>query len=361
VVTGESTADLPFDLSSRRLTRALSELRPGAEVEEVRVRDSSVHGSGHASTADRLVLDVRYAAGRDAGLPGSLLLKTFLDHPHAPRVMYRTEARFYREIRPELSIETPACYGFLYDEDDRRSGILMEDLSSRAAEFPNATSAVSLENVRALLATLAELHAQFWASPRFAGDLDWVPTPQAGGMHDVFEEIGLALVRDQLSIPFKAELMRPLGLSPEQLWDGLWKVQKLLDSEPRTLLHGDTHIGNTYLLPGGGAGLVDWQLMIKAVWAHDVTYLIVTSLPVEARRTHEKDLFAFYCDELSRRGVDAPSDEQAWHLYRCAAVWGLVIGWLITPPQNYGEAITAENILRLVTAVRDLESFRALG
>jgi aminoglycoside phosphotransferase (APT) family kinase protein len=339
----------------------LSKAHGGVEVAEVRVRESSVHGSGHASTADRLVLDLLYAPGRDAGLPDSMLLKTFLEHPHAPRVMYRTEARFYREIRPELSIETPAYYGFLYDERDRRSGILMEDLSSRAAEFPDATGTVSMENVRALLATLAELHAQFWATPRFAGDLDWVPTPQAGGMHDVFEEIGLALVRDQLSIPFKAELMKPLGLSPERLWEGLWKVQKLLDAEPRTLLHGDTHIGNTYLLPGGGAGLVDWQLMIKAVWAHDATYLIITSLPVEARRAHEKDLLAFYRDELSRNGVVAPSADEAWHLYRCAAVWGLVIGWLITPPQNYGEEITAENILRLVTAVRDLESFRALG
>lgn len=355
-----SAAELPFDLSPERLTRALSEVSEAVEIREVRIRESSVHGSGHASTADRLILDVVYAPGRDAGLPDSLLLKTFLEHPHAPRVMYRTEARFYRAIRPELSIETPACYGFLYDEEDRRSGILMEDLSLRAAEFPNATTAVSTENVRALLATLAELHAEYWATPRFAGDLDWVPTPRSGGMHDVFEEVGLPLVRDQLSIPFKAELMKPLDISPERLWEALLKVQELLDCEPRTLLHGDTHIGNTYLLPGGDAGLVDWQLMIKAVWAHDVTYLIITSLPVEARRAHEKDLLGFYCEELSRRGVDAPSPEEAWRLYRCSAVWGLVIGWLITPPQNYGEEITAENILRLVTAVRDLESFRAL-
>jgi hypothetical protein len=41
-------------------------------------------------------------------------------------------------------------------------------------------------------------------------------------------------------------------------------------------------------------------------------------------------------------------------------VWGLVIGWLITPPVNYGVPITEANIARLVTAAQDLESFRAL-
>jgi hypothetical protein len=38
----------------------------------------------------------------------------------------------------------------------------------------------------------------------------------------------------------------------------------------------------------------------------------------------------------------------------------LVIGWLITPTENYGEAITAANLLRLVTALRDLETLDAL-
>jgi len=42
-------------------------------------------------------------------------------------------------------------------------------------------------------------------------------------------------------------------------------------------------------------------------------------------------------------------------------IWGLVIGWLITPPVNYGTAITATNIARLVTAAEDLESFQALA
>ena len=49
--------------------------------------------------------------------------------------------------------------------------------------------------------------------------------------------------------------------------------------------------------------------------------------------------------------------DSAWRLYRHSIMWGLVIGWLITPPANYGEAITSANIRKLVAAVQDLESF----
>jgi len=37
-----------------------------------------------------------------------------------------------------------------------------------------------------------------------------------------------------------------------------------------------------------------------------------------------------------------------------------VIGWLITPPENYGEKITTANIQRLVSAVLGLETFEVL-
>ena len=41
-------------------------------------------------------------------------------------------------------------------------------------------------------------------------------------------------------------------------------------------------------------------------------------------------------------------------------IWGLVIGWLITPPVNDGVPISVANISRLVSAADDLESFRAI-
>jgi aminoglycoside phosphotransferase (APT) family kinase protein len=395
------------ELDASLMTDLLSEQHPGVEVANVRVADRAHRGDGSSSTADRVTLDIEYVDGRDAGLPTRMICKAVLldkrlrfgpsairmtgtllhslgrlpfgdaarswtfaairayqkRYPHAPDAMYRNEVRFYREVRPKLEIEAPRAFSSVYDDDARTFGILMEDLSRRSAIFPNATMRQDGDRLRQLLATLAALHSAFWESPRLDTDLRWVATPRSGGMYPVFQALGLDIVRNQLEHnPFKADLIAPLGRSVEELWAALWRLQAHLDSSPRTLLHGDPHIGNTYLLPDGRAGFLDWQLMVKGRWAHDVTYVMVTGLAVEDRRAMEHELLCFYLEELRRHGVlSPPSFDEAWADYRRTVAWGLVIGWLITPPENYGERVTSANIERLVHAAVDLGTFDLIG
>jgi len=58
--------------------------------------------------------------------------------------------------------------------------------------------------------------------------------------------------------------------------------------------------GNTYLLPQGSAGLLDWQLSVRGYCMHDVSYLLVTSLPIALRREHERSLLDRYRERLNR-------------------------------------------------------------
>jgi Ecdysteroid kinase-like family len=348
------------DLTPERFTAVLAERWPGVVVESVRVIGTSRFGEGRASTADRVTFSLDYAPGYDAGLPPRLLLKTCLLEPHIPRTLYDNEVRFYRDIRHELTIETPQVFATAIDEPTGRFGVLMEDLTLRSARFPNATTPVTLEEVTNIVSTVAELHAQYWASPRFARDLRWLGTPCSGSLCETLKVVVPELLREQLKLDFKAEIIEPLHRTGEQLLGALRKVLEILDSAPSTLLHGDTHIGNTYMLNDAKGGLLDWQLMERGRWAQDLTYFLVTALDPGDRRTHERDLIAFYLDELRRRGVEPPSMNEAWQLHRQTVVWGLVVGWLITPPQHYGQDITAANLSRLVTAVQDLETFRLL-
>jgi hypothetical protein len=385
----------------------LHRLHPEVAVASVEVLERARCGDGIASTADRVVLGVEFEPGRDAGLPSRMVLKTLLLHPllrfglpailslagvsraveslpgfgngarsllfvlvglyqrffpHAPDPMYLNEVRFYTELRPELEIEAPRVFGGLFDEGSRHFGILMEDLDLRGARFPNATTDVPLESIRDLVANLARLHAAFWESPRFQGDLAWLPDRLSGGMFPVFHGIGRELIRYQVEqYAPKATLLTPLGRSVDGLWEDLWVSQRALAAGPCTLLHGDTHVGNSYLLPDGSGGFLDFQLSVRGHWANDVTYLLVTGLAPEERGKRERELLGFYLDELRRHGVAEPPDaEEAWQAYRLAVIWGLVIGWLITPPVNYGPAITDANVSRLVTACQELESFEAL-
>lgn len=395
--------DSKAGLTPEWLESVVSEGHPGAHITQVNVASSSLAGDGLASTADRIVLDVTYAPLADAGLPTRMLLKTILlgqglrvgpsairglaaalggigrlpfgqpvqsslfhaltrfqeRFPQAPDAMYENEVRFYREIRPVLELETPAVYASLRDPRSRRFGVLMEDLNIRRARFPSALDELTGENLRAILSTLAALHARFWASPRLEGDLSWVPRSTAGGMFEVFDGLGLELIRAQLDLyPFKRALIEPVGHSLDSMWDAMWATQRAMETLPQTLLHGDPHIGNTYLLPDGGGGLLDWQLMMRGCFAHDVAYVIASGLPTPTRRLEERALVQHYLDALASHGVTtAPTFDDAFELYRRAISWGLVIGWLITPPQNYGEALTSANIARLVAAAVDLGTF----
>jgi hypothetical protein len=351
------------DLTTEVLGAALADRVPGVVVDEVEIVDAKHAGEGVASTADRVVVDLTYAPGTSGDLPNRFILKTMLASPHAPRAMYENEARFYREIRDELDIETPQVFASHFDPRTGRFGLLLEDLTARGARFPSALDPVSLAELRSILGNLASLHARFWDSPRFTAELSWVPTPMSGGMFDVFDAIGLELVEDQVARhPFKAELIAPLGRTVTQMWAPLWQVQRQHTVAPTTLLHGDPHVGNTYLLPGERGGLLDWQLMVRGSWAHDVTYVLITALDSEVRLAHQRDLLAEYLDRLASAGVETvPTLDTAFTQYRAAALWGLVIGWLICPPENYGPEITAANIARMVAAVEDLETFAAIA
>ncbi len=385
------------------LESAVAQRHEGVRVRSVKLAEASRAGDGLASTADRLALVIEYDEDADVGLPTRMLLKTILlggglrvgpgairllaratnglgllpfgipsrdllfrgltrfqeRFPQAPDAMYENEVRFYRDIRPELTVETPRTFASLRDPKSRRFGVLMEDLGARKARFPTACDELTAADMRALLSTLAALHAHFWKSPRLENDLAWVPTSTSGGMFEVFDGLGRELIRAQLALyPFKRDLIAVLGRELDEMWAATWATQRAMKGEPQTLLHGDPHIGNTYLLPDGTAGLLDWQLMMRGCFAHDVTYVMASGLPTDVRRREERALLAHYLDALAARGVPSPpSLDATFELYRRNISWGLVIGWLITPPQNYGIEITSANVRRLATAAADLGTF----
>ena len=194
------------DLTPEVLGAALAGRAPGVVVEGVDIVAAKRCGEGVASTADRVVIDLTYAAGTAPGLPRRLVLKTMLASPHAPAAMYENEVRFYRELRGELDIEAPTAFASHFDPATGRFGLMLEDLTARGARFPSALDPVGLDEVRSILGHLATMHARFWDSPRFDDELAWVATPMSGGMFDVFDLIGLELIEDQVSRnPFKAE------------------------------------------------------------------------------------------------------------------------------------------------------------
>ena len=79
---------------------------------------------------------------------------------------------------------------------------------------------------------------------------------------------------------FKTELVGKIGWTGSELQAGTKALHRHQMSLDQCLVHGDTHLGNTYFLPDGQCGLLDWQLMGRGHPMHDVSYIIATALSI---------------------------------------------------------------------------------
>lgn len=348
----------PADLTAAQLTELITVVHPGTVVQSFEVLKASHFGEGMVSTADRALLKLHYAQN-PAHLPQQTMLKLQRDIGPIIKSIYINETRFYLQLSRECGITTPQVLGGGYDTDSGAYGLLLEDLGLQGATFPNVTSNPDpVAHVSAVIEQLAALHARFWQSPRFATDLAWLETHQQGPVSELLAMSIPIISEEELKVAaFKRDTIAAVGMTLPELIAGTQALQKHQAMLPQTFVHGDTHLGNTYGLPGGCAGLLDWQLCVRGYGMHDVSYIINTGLPVAERRQHERALLQHYRDSLLRYGVnDAPSLDTLWQEHARAVIWQLYVGWLGVSHLNYGWEILATNLQRVATAWRDLDT-----
>jgi hypothetical protein len=273
---------------------------------------------------------------------------------------FENEVNFYTRIRPDLDIETPLGLGGRFDPATGRFVLLMEDLAPRQPHIHSMADPSDIAAVEALLDTYARLHAYHWRTPRFAGDLAWMQGQVTGPLEALFD----SFVRDHIAREldremFKREFVEELGTSETELYACMKAVKRHQATLPQTILHGDAHYANTYRLPDGTGGLLDWQVNARGFLMHDIGYLIQTALSVNARRWHERELLGYYRDRLGAHGVaDLPEAEALWREYRLSLVYGFHMGWLTAPRENYGWEIAVLGNHRTKAACLDHDSVR---
>lgn len=353
------------DLTVDVLNTVLRQQNPTARLDGYTVVESHLYGSGQASTAGRVVIEPHYGAGSPMDLPRRIVVKlartdeeVCFGGEHQVRGLYANEVNVYLRLQPHRFLEAPRALGGHYDPRSQTFMLMLEDLRDRGARFPNVTVDITLDHVRRLLEVLALLHARHWNSPALDRELSWTESHLHGEIHALFNNparVPAAIDHLTQTIQFKREMVQRLGTTTAQLYDDMRRVQQHQARLPQTIVHGDCHLANTYVLPDGRVGLLDWQLSCRGHAIHDVAYIIATALSVEARRTHERKLLAYYLECLRAAGVaTAPDFDALWHEYRLAMVWCVYIGWLTTNTTNYGWEIAVMNHLRVMTAYEDL-------
>lgn len=351
-------------------TQVARSLYPDLTVTTAKLVKIHAYGDGNVSTTERAVFDLEYAPGAP-DLPQRVMIKLSLGLPSQDAdewylqlySLFKNEVNFYNGIRPELDIEAPRTLGGYFDPATKQYLLILEDLGARKASFPTMLDVVGVEDVKNVLDVYARLHASYWDSPRFAKDLSWVETHLDGGVETLMRTAIPAGIRNELALhKFKREALEWLGTSEPQLFAGMCALKAHQATLPQTLLHGDSHLMNTYRLQNGAAGLHDWQLCVRGYALNDVSYFITTSLSIELRRKHEVELLSYYRDKLSGFGVETPPDEATlWNEYRRATHWSLYNGWLPCPAESYGWDLLATAVQRVAVAFSDHDTHRLVA
>jgi Phosphotransferase enzyme family len=337
----------------------------GARVTDVEITRRT------SGTSSRAALRVGYNdAGTAAGLPTNLFAKSTASWKQRLLLglgdMIQRETLFFNHVRPLVEFEAPLGYYAGYDPRSWRSLCLMEDVAvTRGATFLEPGSRVSHDAMNGLLSTLATLHAAFWESPAFARELAFLTTP----LHFKAKISALIGMRERsLSGARRAGHLIPAAFSGRQddLWEAYGRSFEILSTPPFTVLHGDSHIGNTYETAHGEMGFADWQVTSKGGWAYDVAYTLTTGLTIEDRRAWERELIGSYIKRLAEAGGPSLDFDDAWLSYRRAVphayfAWAFALGQSRLQPAMQPPSTSREMITRTSQALADLDTLAALG
>ena len=261
-----------------------------------------------------------------------------------------------------LPLDHPDVYAAVIDEDRRDFLMIMEDVVARGADPRDSTRPLSVEQAAAGVRGLARLHSEYWGNRLTEQpSLDWVePFVAFAGL----EYAPLHIAHERLGDTVPAVI---IALSGAELFVDIWAryIGTLTESSawPATLLHGDPHIGNTYVLPGDDVGFLDWQMVRRGNFSLDLGYLLQGALTVEDRRRAERGLLGEYRDALRLPDAETPTAQDIWLGYRASVAHGLAI-WMAT--LSGGDAWQRPDIClafaqRYSAAFVDLETQQALA
>ena len=334
------------EIDPELLSAAVAPRFPGARARSVEVVDA------HSGTTGRARLRVAWEPGSDA--PEALFAKLApTDEIQRQMVittgMGRREARFYDTLTDNVPVRTAASYATAWTDDGSGYWMLIEDLAASGCSFPSWRDPDQEGVAAGTLDTLARLHAGFWESPRLQEEFPWIERPMRSDFAPVLVQSGLEQFGDEMPAAFH-ELARIYVEHTEA-------VNDLMDEGPKTLIHGDAHLGNLFL-DGAEVGLLDWACTCRAPGLRDVGYFLCNSIDAELRRDREHDLVRGYLEALAKAGAPAPSFDDAFMRYRRYALCAWVAATVTAAVGDRMQAleIGMRSMKRATRAIVELET-----
>ena len=346
------------DVDARWLEAALSERYPGAQLRGFEVLDA------HSGTTSRARIALDYATRGSGDPPQTIFLK--ITPPGFVSRLFlgatgigQNEVRFYRDLRPELPVRAPRVHGIRSLGDGRQFVLLLEDLGAQDVHLATVGDRVSREQAEQVMEALAVLHARYRDESGVSTLPEWLPSFESrvarGDM--AWERFITGMMVERACARFASEMPPELAEIAALCSGKRDHLESLWSRGPRTLCHGDCHVGNLFFEPEG-VGFLDWQVCARAPGLRDVSYFLANSLPTKLRSEYERELIAHYLEALTAAGVPAPSLEEAFESHRLFVLYA----WIATAftaaagDALQDEAIALAGFRRSTAAALELDS-----
>ena len=286
------------------------------------------------ATASKLHITITYddpVAARVAGKPTYICIKggfnpeMIKQYGHTGLIaIYKREAEFFSKVAPTISrMNLVRCYWA--GSDSNQGIVILDDLASpeMGMSFGEPTAAWPVSRVLAGVEQLASLHASAWGAsydqyPWLVNQYDQTFITLCG----MWKDMMLAEGRPPHPADWNEQRITAV-------FKKLFDTRNNNTSLPHCLLHGDPHVGNTYIDKNGAPGFLDWQLIHIGSPFHDVAYFVVGAMTVSDRKAHEMDILKHYLVSLEKLGGPVLGFEEARVEYRKYILAG--IGWMLTP------------------------------
>ena len=345
-MSSEDLPQTPEEISSSWLTEILSPTHPGVRAEKIELVDA------HSGTTGRARIQVSWRG--DAAPADALFVKLPPTNEISRQMvlstgMGRREARFYQHVASEVPVRVPQPLWADSNEEGSSYFMLLEDLEAAGCAFPSADDPGLLSLTESLMGALGQLHGQYAIASGEPPHIEGIEPPMQNDWGKILVESALEQFESEMPEDFSR-----LGRLYLEKNDAF---QKLLESGPLTLIHGDPHIGNLFL-DGRTVGFLDWACTAVGVGMRDVAYFLCNSTPPDFRRQHQRRLLSIYQESLAAAGVDLSFAEVEEDYRRFAAyAWIAAVTTLAAGDRMQSLAIGRAATDRANEAIRDLGTF----
>ncbi|MET0986640.1 MAG: phosphotransferase [Steroidobacteraceae bacterium] len=346
---------LPITLDALDLNWLDTALRSRSPAVRLRaIRDRKII----LGTATKILVHVEYE--RPPGVdepPERLCIKGGFDEALRPMTAraYQSEAHFYAHVARDLGIPLPRCWYAAASPAQGQGVVILDDLNAVGARFTDPLQPWSADTVAAALETQARWHGRTWGATQER--YPWYPI--GTWVRDVADTLLSESEWQHFLVDPEAPKLPEALQDRERMRRALFAMWRLDDADDqRCLAHSDAHMGNTFVLPDGRVGFLDWQALAIAPSMDDVSNIIGGSMTIASRRANERSLLQHYLDVLAVSGGPRLTFDDAWLKYRRYHMHGIL--WPPTPAAMQLPEKTRVMSERHIAAIIDHEVLQLL-